>query len=225
MDTGEVDAPIHRSAHRIARPKSAKGVIFAGLAVVGLVAAAIVMLAAIAIARIAIPDEALLVGALGFSGILSLLITITCLIGFGESLVWWRGLAIAGLFGMPLFAVILLGLMSRVTLGEWWLRDVPTTARKRVPGLRTIVILLVVAIILIVIDLETGARGWGVISAIYLTIIGALQASSSPFYRYYLGQRMADIKDFEPDLLDSLNRGPVSRHVLRAIQRWTANEG
>jgi hypothetical protein len=195
------------------------------MVVAGFVGAMLLAFAMIAFARIAIADEVLLVGAIGFSWICSLILTISHLIRWAEPIVSWRNLSIAGGAAMAGFAAILWLLLVRgITLAGYYSPDKPASLRRTMPSLRTIAALLVSAAVLILVDSLTGSRGWGWGVGFLLLGFGSMQAWVAPIYRWYLGQRLADIHDFEPDLLASLDRGPVSRHVLRAVKRWAGVE-
>jgi hypothetical protein len=182
----------------------------------------LLMLAAMAFARIAIADEVLLVGAIGFSGICSLALTVSYRFRRAEPITGWRDLLIAVTAAIALFVVTLDLLIARGITAAWYVSpDKPTSVRRTVPSPRTLAALLSSAAVLILVDSLTGSRGWGWGVGFLLLAFGLMQAWVAPIYRYYLGRRLADIYDFEPDLLASLNHEPVSRHVVRAVQRLT----
>ena len=199
-------------------------IVLAAVVVIGLVGAMLLASAAIAIARIAIVDEPILVMVIVLSGISSLFFMIGYLVWLAEPIVWWRDLLIAGLGAIAAFTSVLLTLLSRGIGLTYYTPGRPASVRRKIPGLRTIASLLAIATALIMMDSQTGSRGWGWGIGFLVVAIGSTQAWVAPIYQYYLGQRLADIGRFEPELLASLNRGRVSRHVLSIIRRWTEAE-
>lgn len=200
-------------------------IVLALMGLVGVAGAALLMLAAIVVVRIAIARRTLFVGAIGFAGICAAAPVINYWLVTDEPFVWWRDVLISVAAGMALF-VCFLALFS----ATWILRYSNFPMSRAAGGLsgatlfRAFAVLLATAVVLTLLDLQTGFRGWGPGVGGLVLLVGLIGVAQAHLLRHFLAWRLAEIDDSEPELLASLKHGRVSRHVLRAIRHWTEVE-
>ena len=182
----------------------------------GFVGALLLVLASITVVRISVRRRAHRIGAFGLPGFYSLFILVSYLILWENPIARWQGLLIAGLCAMALSSGLLLTYYVSPTA--------PPSVLRKVPGISTFAVLLAAAAALVLTDIQTGYRGWGWLTGLIVVITGFKLARKAPIYRWHFRDRLEEIEYSEPELLASLEHGPVSRHVLSVIRRWTGTE-